>query len=65
MLLALVTGGSPARYAVTGLVTGSRTGTVTWPLLPLLSAALIAAAAAGLTCVLAPLRGADGGRPAS
>jgi hypothetical protein len=61
VLLALVTSGSPAKYAVTGLVTGSRTGTVTWPLLSLLAAALIAAAAAALTSVLAPVRGADGG----
>ncbi|MGW7361335.1 ABC transporter [Streptomyces sp. NPDC054802] len=65
VLLALVTSGSPAKYAVTGLVTGSRTGTVTWPLLSLLAAALIAAAAAALTSVLAPVRGADGGRAGS
>jgi hypothetical protein len=64
-LLALVSTGSPARYAVTGLVTGSRNGVVTLPLLPLLAAALIAAAAAGVASVLAPLRGADGGRAAS
>ncbi|ATW51269.1 ABC transporter [Streptomyces peucetius] len=64
-LLALVTSGSPAKCAVTALVTGSRTGTVTWPLLSLLMAALTAAAAAGLASALAPLRGSDGGGAAS
>ncbi|MFF3285838.1 ABC transporter [Streptomyces sp. NPDC003023] len=64
-LLALVVGGSPARYAVTCLVTGSRTGTVTLPLVSLLAAAVLAAAAVGLASALAPLRDADGGRAAS
>ncbi|MER6614453.1 ABC transporter [Streptomyces xantholiticus] len=64
-LFALVTSGSPAKYAVTALVTGSRTGTVTWPLLSLLMAALTAAAAAGLASALAPLRGSAGGGAAS
>lgn len=61
-LLALVISGSPARVAVTGLVTGSFAGTVPLPLPSLLAAALIAAAAAGAACALVPLRGAaDGG----
>ncbi|GGW26668.1 hypothetical protein GCM10010381_08740 [Streptomyces xantholiticus] len=63
--LALVTSGSPAKQAVTGLVTGARTGTVTWPLLSLLTAAPTAAAAAPLASALAPLRGSDGGTAAS
>ncbi|SCF91287.1 ABC transporter [Streptomyces sp. Ncost-T10-10d] len=56
-LLALVTSGSPANHAVTGLVTGSQTGTVHVPLLPLVAAAAIAAAVAALTCRLTSLRG--------
>ncbi|MEU1470235.1 ABC transporter [Streptomyces sp. NPDC005761] len=56
-LLALVAGGSPAKYAVTGLVTGSRTGTVHVPLLPLLGAAAVATAAAALACRLTTVRG--------
>ncbi|SFX96414.1 ABC transporter [Streptomyces atratus] len=56
-LLALVTGGSPANTAVTGLVTGSRTGTVHLPVLPFVAAAALAAAAAALACKLAALRG--------
>ncbi|MFF9915259.1 ABC transporter [Streptomyces sp. NPDC013457] len=44
-LLALVTPGSPARHAVTALVTGSRTATVPLPW-PALAAALALAAAA-------------------
>ncbi|MEU5285552.1 hypothetical protein N7925_06375 [Streptomyces sp. CA-278952] len=40
-VLALVTAGSPARLAVTALVTGSRTGTVQPPVLPLLGAAVL------------------------
>ncbi|MGW2106518.1 ABC transporter [Streptomyces sp. NPDC001948] len=55
-LLALVTAGSPANTAVTGLVTGSRTGTVHFPVLPLVAAAALAAAAAALVCRLASLR---------
>ncbi|MFD8688781.1 ABC transporter [Streptomyces sp. NPDC059651] len=55
-LLALVTSGSPAKYAVTGLVTGSLTGTVQVPLLPLLGAAVVAGAAAALACGLAAVR---------
>ncbi|MFE4797493.1 ABC transporter [Streptomyces sp. NPDC056708] len=56
-LLALVTGGSPANHAVTGLVTGSQTGTVHVPLLPFVAAAALAAAAAALACRLTSLRG--------
>ncbi|MFI6724770.1 ABC transporter [Streptomyces atratus] len=56
-LLALVTSGSPANHAVTGLVTGSRTGTVHVPLLPLVAAAALAAAVAALACKLTSLRG--------
>ncbi|WP_326739519.1 ABC transporter [Streptomyces sp. NBC_01022] len=56
-LLALVTSGSPAKYAVTGLVTGSLTGKVPVPVLPLLGAAAGATAAALLACALTSVRG--------
>ncbi|WP_406396168.1 ABC transporter [Streptomyces sp. NBC_00887] len=56
-LLALVAGGSPARYAVTSLVTGSSAGTVPVPVLPLVGAAVIAAAVAAVTSRLTSLRG--------
>lgn len=56
-LLALVAGGSPAKYAVTGLVTGSLTGTVRVPVLPLLGAVAVAAAAGALACRLTSVRG--------
>ncbi|MFI7287717.1 ATP-binding cassette domain-containing protein [Streptomyces anulatus] len=56
-VLALVTTGSPARHAVTALVTGSRTGTVQPPVLPLLGAVVLAAAAAFLVCRTAARRG--------
>ncbi|WP_407648936.1 ATP-binding cassette domain-containing protein [Actinacidiphila epipremni] len=46
----LLVSGSPAQAAVTGLVTGSRTGAVHYPLLPLGPAALAAAAACWLSC---------------
>ncbi|MEU2678392.1 ATP-binding cassette domain-containing protein [Streptomyces sp. NPDC007107] len=55
-LLVLVTDGSPAKAAVTDLVTGSLTGTVRAPLLPAAGAALIAVAVAALTARLAALR---------
>ncbi|WKX73090.1 ABC transporter [Streptomyces sp. XD-27] len=55
-LLVSVAGGSPAHAAVSGLVTGSRSGTVTMPLLPLAAAAVIAAAATALSCALAARR---------
>ncbi|MEU1437447.1 ABC transporter [Streptomyces sp. NPDC005786] len=56
-LLALVTSGSPAKYAVTGLVTGSHTGTVHVPVLPLLGAAAVATAVTALVCRLTSVRG--------
>lgn len=56
-LLALVTSGSPAKYAVTGLVTGSLTGTVRVPFLPLVGAAAVAAGAVALACKLTSVRG--------
>ncbi|MCM2411012.1 ABC transporter [Streptomyces sp. RKAG290] len=57
VLLALVTTGSPANEAVTGLVTGSLTGTVRVPLLPLFLAVVVAAAAGALACRLTSVRG--------
>ncbi|MER6732234.1 ABC transporter [Streptomyces puniciscabiei] len=47
-LLAVVVSGSPARAAVSGLVTGSQTGRAPLPLLPLAGAALLTAAAFAL-----------------
>ncbi|OIK06171.1 ABC transporter [Streptomyces monashensis] len=44
-LLSVVLTGSPAQAAVSGLVTGSRTGRITVPLLPLAAALVLAAAA--------------------
>ncbi|MEV8549042.1 ABC transporter [Streptomyces glaucescens] len=58
VLLALVLTGSPANAAVTGLVTGSRSGAVPFPLLPPAGAALLAAAAAAVACALASRRSA-------
>lgn len=55
-LLALVTDGSPAKAAVTGLVSGSLTGTVRLPLLPLATALAVAVAVAALTSRIATLR---------
>ncbi|MEV2210307.1 ABC transporter [Streptomyces sp. NPDC050997] len=55
-LLALVVSGSPARAAVSGLVTGSRSGTVDLPLLPLAGAVLLAAAAFATACALTSRR---------
>jgi hypothetical protein len=52
-VLVLVTSGSPANAAVTGLVTGSRTGAVDFPLLPLVAAGGVAALATALACRLA------------
>ncbi|MGW6570262.1 ABC transporter [Streptomyces sp. NPDC054975] len=48
-LLALVTSGSPAKYAVTGLVTGARTATVTMPWAALLGALALAAVAVAVS----------------
>ncbi|WP_433545192.1 ABC transporter [Streptomyces sp. CA-294286] len=56
-LLALVTAGSPARSAVTGLVSGSDSGTVAFALLPSAAALLLAGAATAVTCALAARRG--------
>ncbi len=56
-LLALVAAGSPARSAVAGLVTGSRTGAVHTPVVPLVLAALIAGGAAAVVCALSSRRG--------
>ncbi|MFC9424127.1 MULTISPECIES: ABC transporter [unclassified Streptomyces] len=55
-LAALVTSGSPARYAVGDLVTGSLTGEVRTPGLTLVAAVLVAGAAAAVACVLGALR---------
>jgi hypothetical protein len=55
-LLAVVVTGSPAQAAVSGLVTGSRSGTVPVPLLPLAGAALVTAAATAVTCALTSRR---------
>ncbi|MEU4656188.1 ABC transporter [Streptomyces sp. NPDC023723] len=55
-LLALVATGSPAHAAVTGLVAGSRSGTVPLPLMPLAGAAVLAAAATGGACALTSRR---------
>ncbi|MFF3944600.1 ABC transporter [Streptomyces sp. NPDC001902] len=56
-VLVLVAAGSPANVAVTGLVTGSRTGAVPFPLVPLLLAALAAAGAGLLAATLSARRG--------
>ncbi|MFJ9030962.1 ATP-binding cassette domain-containing protein [Streptomyces sp. NPDC102274] len=56
VLPALVGNGSPAKYAITGLVTGSRTGVVQVPGLPLAAAALMAAAAGAVACAVATRR---------
>ena len=55
-LLALVVTGSPAQLAITSLVTGSRSGTVPVPLLPLASAALLTVAATAGACALTARR---------
>ncbi|MBB4985074.1 ABC transporter [Streptomyces nymphaeiformis] len=49
-LLALVTTGSPAKYAMTALVTGARTATADPPWLACGGALLLAAATAALAC---------------
>ncbi|MEU9393946.1 ABC transporter [Streptomyces sp. NPDC048324] len=60
MLLAALTSvvatGSPAQAAVSGLVTGSQSGTVPVPLLPLAAAAALAAPATAAACALASRR---------
>jgi hypothetical protein len=49
-LLVLVAGGSPANAAVSGLVTGSHTGTVTLPLVPAALSLGVAAIAVAFAC---------------
>jgi hypothetical protein len=51
-LLSTVLAGSPAQAAVSGLVTGSRSGHVPVPLPPLATAALLTAAAFTVSCAL-------------
>ncbi|MEV6113232.1 ABC transporter [Streptomyces sp. NPDC052109] len=55
-LLAVVLTGSPAQAAVRGLVTGSQTGRAPVPLLPLVGAALLTAAAFAVAAGLATRR---------
>lgn len=55
-LVVLVVSGSPANAAVSGLVTGSVSGRVTMPLVPLLASAVVCAAATALTCRLVSRR---------
>ncbi|MFG3357439.1 MULTISPECIES: ABC transporter [Streptomyces] len=55
-LMATVLAGSPAQAAVSGLVTGSQSGRVPVPLLPLAGAALLAAAAFAAACALTARR---------
>ncbi|MEU0840857.1 ABC transporter [Streptomyces sp. NPDC005962] len=55
-LLVSVVGASPANAAVAGLVNGSRSGTVTMPLLPLALTAVLAAGATAIACALSSRR---------
>lgn len=55
-LLALVVSGSPARAAVSALVSGSHSARVALPLLPLVLAALVTAVATALACALTTRR---------
>ncbi|MFI7409550.1 ABC transporter [Streptomyces sp. NPDC049627] len=55
-LLSVVVTGSPAHAAVSGLVTGSRSGTVPLPVLPLTAAALLTTAAIAAACALTSRR---------
>ncbi|MFH0516141.1 ABC transporter [Streptomyces sp. M41] len=55
-LLCVVATGSPAHAAVSGLVTGSRSGTVPLPVLPLAAAALLTAGAIAAACALTSRR---------
>ncbi|MFF4252622.1 ABC transporter [Streptomyces sp. NPDC001663] len=55
-LLSVVATGSPAQAAVSGLVTGSQSGKVPVPLLPLAAAAVLAAAATAAACALTSRR---------
>jgi succinate dehydrogenase/fumarate reductase flavoprotein subunit len=56
-VLALVVTGSPARVAVSDLVTGSQAGVVPAPVLPLFVAGALAAAAVAVACALTARRG--------
>ncbi|WP_328354597.1 ABC transporter [Streptomyces sp. NBC_00445] len=55
-LLSVVVTGSPAQAAVSGLVTGSQSGQVQLPLLPLGAAALLTAVAITVACALTSRR---------
>ncbi|MFD5796809.1 ABC transporter [Streptomyces diastatochromogenes] len=55
-LLSVVLAGSPAQAAVSGLVSGSQSGRVPVPLLPLAGAALVTAAAFAAACALTARR---------
>jgi len=55
-LLVSVVGASPANAAVSGLVNGSRSGTVTMPLVPLAATAVLAAGATAVACVVSSRR---------
>ncbi|MGW2327855.1 ABC transporter [Streptomyces sp. NPDC001700] len=55
-LLVSVIGASPANAAVSGLVNGSRSGTVSMPLLPLAVTAVLAAGATAIACVVSSRR---------
>lgn len=58
VLLALVVASSPARIAVTALVDGSRRAAVPLPVLPLIAAGLLTAAATAVACALTTRRSA-------
>ncbi|QNS03573.1 ABC transporter [Streptomyces xanthii] len=55
-LLTLVAPGSPARSAVTALITGSQRGEIPLPALPFLGAVVLAGACAAAACALASRR---------
>ncbi|MCT9080652.1 hypothetical protein [Streptomyces fulvoviolaceus] len=55
-LLSLVVSGSPAQAAISGLVTGSQSAKVDFPLLPLAGAAVLATAAIAVACALTSRR---------
>ncbi len=59
VFLVVFAGGSPAKAAVNGLVTGSLSGTVEVPLLPLAGAAVLAAGATAVACAASARRGAE------
>ncbi|NUS56783.1 MAG: ABC transporter, partial [Streptomycetaceae bacterium] len=57
-LLSVVATGSPAQAAVSGLVTGSQSGTIPVPLLPAAGAAVLAVVATAVACALSSRRSA-------